>query len=92
MIELTNKEREFIELALDEKWQFDWVSLEIKTLKKLYKTYANYMKMAFEKDDLEIKIDKVIKKLKLSNPAHWSNEDEIELLEILERGETNESN
>lgn len=92
MIELTNKEKEFIELALDEKWQFSWVSLEIKTLKKLYKTYTNYMKMALEKDDLEIKIDKAIKKLKLSNPAHWSSEDEIELLEILERGEINESN
>ena len=92
MIELTNKEKEFIELALDEKWQFGWVSLETKTLKKLYKTYNNYMKMALEKDDLEIKIDKAIKKLKLSNPAHWSSEDEVELLEILERGEINESN
>ena len=39
MIELTNKEKEFIELALDEKWQFGWVSLETKTLKKLYKCY-----------------------------------------------------
>lgn len=63
MIELTNKEKEFIELALDEKWQFGWVSLEIKTLKKLYKTYTNYMKTALEKDDLEIKIDKAIKLL-----------------------------
>ena len=59
MIKLTNKEKEFIELALDEKWQFGWVSLEIKTLKKLYKTYNNYMKMALEKDDLEIELDKL---------------------------------
>ena len=59
MIELTNKEKEFIELALDEKWQFCWVSLEIKTLKKLYKTYVNYMKMALEKDDLEIELNKL---------------------------------
>ena len=59
MIKLTNKEKEFIELALDEKWQFSWVSLEIKTLKKLYKTYNNYMKMALEKDDLEIELDKL---------------------------------
>lgn len=59
MIELTNKEKEFIELALDEKWQFGWVSLETKTLKKLYKTYTNYMKMALEKDDLEIELNKL---------------------------------
>ena len=59
MIKLTNKEKEFIDLALDEKWQFGWVSLEIKTLKKLYKTYNNYMKMALEKDDLEIELDKL---------------------------------
>lgn len=99
MIELTNKEKEFIELALDEKWQFSWVSLEIKTLKKLYKTYTNYMKMALEKDDLEIKIGKAIDYIK----KHSTDEngdiginlfsyDCVELLEILERGETHESN
>ena len=101
MIKLTNKEKEFIELALDEKWQFGWVSLETKTLKKLYKTYNNYMKMALEKDDLEIKIGKSIELIKCSKDHVFEHDGSKiyltrysidELLEILERGEINESN
>lgn len=48
---------------------------------------------AFEKvlriyDEKQDKIDKAIKYLRLSNPAHWGSENELELLEIL--GDNNE--
>ena len=56
---LSNKEIQHIEIALYDELNFAYVSTKTSTIRKLYGLYKDYMKLALEKDDLEIKLNKL---------------------------------
>jgi hypothetical protein len=56
---LSNKEIQHIEIALYDELNFVYVSMKTSTIKKLYGIYKDYMRMALEKDDLEIELNKI---------------------------------
>lgn len=56
---LSNKEMQHIEIALYDELNFAYVSMKTSTMKKLYGVYKDYMRMALEKDDLEIELNKI---------------------------------
>ncbi len=60
---------------------------ENQQLKAELELYKGSLKKEHEQvhraNDLEDRINKAIEYLKLSNPAHWSNENEIELVKTL---------
>ena len=56
---LSNKEIQHIEIALYDELNFAYVTMKTSTMRKLYGLYQDYMRMALEKDDLEIELDKL---------------------------------
>ena len=56
---LSNKEIQYIEIALYDELNFAYVSMNTSTIRKLYGLYKDYMKLALEKDDLEIELNKL---------------------------------
>lgn len=56
---LNNKEIQYIEIALYDELNFAYVSMKTSTIRKLYKLYKDYMRLALEKDDLEIELNKL---------------------------------
>lgn len=56
---LSNKEIQYIEIALYDELNFDYVSIKTSTIRKLYELYKDYMRLALEKDDLEIELNKL---------------------------------
>ena len=56
---LSNKEIQHIEVALYDELNFAYVSIETSTIRKLYGLYKDYIRLALEKDDLEIELNKL---------------------------------
>lgn len=56
---LSNKEIQYIEIALYDELNFAYVSMKTSTIRKLYRIYKDYMRLALEKDDLEIELNKL---------------------------------
>ena len=56
---LSNKEIQYIEIALYDELNFAYVSMKTSTIRKLYVLYKDYMRLALEKDDLEIELNKL---------------------------------
>ena len=56
---LSNKEIQHIEIALYDELNFAYVSIKTNTIRKLYGLYKDYMRLALEKDDLEIELNKL---------------------------------
>ena len=56
---LSNKEIQYIEIALYDELNFAYVSIKTSTIRKLYGLYKDYMRLALEKDDLEIELNKL---------------------------------
>lgn len=56
---LSNKEIQHIEIALYDELNFAYVTMKTSTMRKLYRLYQDYMRLALEKDDLEIELNKL---------------------------------
>ena len=56
---LSNKEIQYIEIALYDELNFAYVSMKTSAIRKLYGIYKDYMRLALEKDDLEIELNKL---------------------------------